>query len=138
MIFHILGRTINNKFREELAKISQVTLAAYKCKILELEVATHTVTSIDKNKKHLAAPLKTKNNKKHNQNQKKSMNFKNAPYSLCGCCYKCGNSHQAKDCKCTKLQCQHCGKPGHLQKVCFQHLNMTVSYRSRECCTSEY
>ena len=33
-------------------------------------------------------------------------------------CYRCGGHHKASECWCRNVECYHCGKQGHLSRVC--------------------
>ena len=127
LLFRILTGTVNLKFRGELTKLPNPTLADYKRKVVDLEVARRMENSIDKNKKAIAAAVKQKPQQQQQAGnkgpQQGRMSLKQAYEKMKGRCLCCGSKGHTRDsCSKTHLSCNACGKEGHIAPACIGKL----------------
>ena len=104
------GMTLNEMLRDRLvcgveeSKIQRRLLAEPDLtfdKAFELAIASE---SADKNAKDLQPPASTSSTVNRMQHKK--------------ICHRCGDKHNAADCKFKTAECRKCGKKGHIARVC--------------------
>lgn len=98
----------------------------------QMKAGHSTVISIDYLKAGKKSEGKNAEDKRVNQNAKKTSGHRQSNYSAKNKpktnnkCFRCGRSHLASECTLSReIKCHNCGKQGHLRTVCFKRSSAT-------------